>query len=161
AFDIDPVFWQTIWFRLLVLAVIVLGVLFFYRYRLHLLTTQLNVRFEERLSERTRIAEELHDTLLQGILSASMQLHVANDQLSESSPAKFLIVRVLGLMGQVIDEGRRAVSGLRTDSSNYISLEQSFSQVPLEMDIEHKIDFRVIVEGKPRILHPIIRDEVY
>ena len=41
---------------------------------------QLNVRFEERLAERTRIAQELHDTLLQGFLSASMQLHVAADR---------------------------------------------------------------------------------
>ena len=49
--------------------------------RLHQLTSRLNVRFEERLAERTRIAQELHDTLLQGFLSASMQVHVAADRL--------------------------------------------------------------------------------
>jgi signal transduction histidine kinase len=54
-----------------------LAILFFYRLRLHQLTQQMNVRFEERLAERTRIAQDLHDTLLQGFLSASMQLHVA------------------------------------------------------------------------------------
>ena len=46
------------------------------------------MRFEERLAERTRIAQELHDTLLQGFVSASMQLHVAADALPEDSPAQ-------------------------------------------------------------------------
>src|SRR5207245_2104908 len=71
--DIEPKIWQTRWFRLtsaLACALVLLGL---YRMRLHHLTHQLNVRFEERLAERTRIAQELHDTLLQGFLSASMQ----------------------------------------------------------------------------------------
>jgi ligand-binding sensor domain-containing protein len=160
AFEIQPVFWQKLWFQLAVLAVIILAALCFYRYRVHLVTRQLNVRFEERLAERTRIAEDLHDTLLQGILSASMQLDVANDKVPENSPAKPLVVRVLGLMRRVVDEGRKAVSGLRTESSNS-NLEYAFSQAPQEMGLEPQIDFRVIVEGEPRPLHPIIRDEVY
>jgi signal transduction histidine kinase len=64
-------------------------------------------------------------------------------------------------MGQVVDEGRKAVSGLRTTNSNTIDLEQAFSRIPREMGIEQEVDFRVIVKGKPRPLHPIIRDEVY
>ena len=63
-----------------------LAILALYRLRLRQLTSQLNVRFEERLGERTRIAQELHDTLLQGFLSASMQLHVAVDRLPPDSP---------------------------------------------------------------------------
>ena len=47
-----------------------------YRFRVGRVTRRLNVGFEERLSERLRIAQELHDTLLQGMMSASMQLHV-------------------------------------------------------------------------------------
>ena len=73
----------------------------------------MNIRFEERLAERTRIAQELHDTLLQGFLSASMQLHVANDHIDPDSPAKPVAHRVLELVGRVIDEGRNAVRGLR------------------------------------------------
>jgi signal transduction histidine kinase len=36
-----------------------------YRYRLHQIAQQFNARMEERVGERTRIARELHDTLLQ------------------------------------------------------------------------------------------------
>ena len=78
---------------------------------------QLNLRFEERLGERTRIAQELHDTLLQGFLSASMQLHVAVDRLPADSPVRPSMGRVLQLMSQVIEEGRNAVRGLRSPQS--------------------------------------------
>ncbi|MGH9841577.1 MAG: sensor histidine kinase, partial [Blastocatellia bacterium] len=117
--------------------------------------------FEERLAERTRIAQELHDTLLQGFISASMQLHVAVDHLPADLPAKQRIGRVLQLMGQVIEEGRNAVRGLRSSNSDSLDLEQAFSRIRQELAIQEQIDFRVIVEGRPRALHPILRDEVY
>jgi signal transduction histidine kinase len=160
-FQIEPVFWQTWWFRLLCLTLIGLGILSFYRLRLHRLTRQLNVRFEERLAERTRIAQDLHDTLLQGFLSASMQLQVADDQLPADSPAKPRINRVLALMRQVIEEGRNAVGGLRSDRNNAFRLEEAFSHVKQELAIQEQFDFRVVVEGRPRPLHPLIRDEVF
>ena len=156
-----PVFWQALWFRLSVGLAFLFALLAFYRFRLHQLTRQMNLRFEERLAERTRIAQELHDTLLQGFLSASMQLHVAVDQLPADSPAKPMLSRVQQLMGQVIEEGRNAVQGLRSPDSNSNDLEQAFSRIPQEFALQEQVCFRVIVEGRPRPLHPIIRDEVY
>ena len=60
------------------------------------------------------VAQQLHDTLLQGVLSASMQLHVAVDGLPEDAPTKPALNRILQLMGQVIDEGRNTLLGLRS-----------------------------------------------
>jgi signal transduction histidine kinase len=133
----------------------------FFRLRVLRLTKQLNVRFEERLAERTRIAQELHDTLLQGFLSASMQMHVANEHIEVDSPAKPLVGRVLELMGRVIEEGRDAVRGLRASKLSSLDLEQAFSRIRQEFPLQAQTDFRVIVEGTPRPLHSIIRDEVY
>ncbi len=113
-FVIDPAFWQTRWFQALCLAACVLVIVALYRLRMYQLTRQLNVRFQERLAERTRIAQELHDTLLQGFVSASMQLDVAEDQLPDDSPTKPVLKRVLQLMGRVTEEGRNALRGLRT-----------------------------------------------
>jgi signal transduction histidine kinase/ligand-binding sensor domain-containing protein len=160
-FQIDPVFWQTWWFRLLGVLVIALAVLTIVRLRVLRLTQQMNIRFEERLAERTRIAQELHDTLLQGFLSASMQLHVADDQLAADSPAKPLVNRVLTLMGRVIDEGRNAVRGLRSPTRGLDDLEEAFSGIQKEMAAHHEVGFRVIVEGASRPLRPAIHDEVY
>jgi signal transduction histidine kinase/ligand-binding sensor domain-containing protein len=160
-FEVEPAVWQTMWFRLLCLVAIGSMVLLAYQLRLRQMTRQLNVRFEERLAERMRIAQELHDTLLQGVLSASMQLNVANDQLSSESPAKPLVRRVLELMGQVIEDGRRALRGLRVSRDGVLELDRAFSRVPQDLALEGSVDFRVIVEGQARPLHPIIHDEVY
>ncbi|HEV8204951.1 MAG TPA: sensor histidine kinase [Pyrinomonadaceae bacterium] len=159
--DGSPPWWRTWWFRLSLTLLGVVALFALYRWRVHELRTQLTLRFEERLAERTRIAQDLHDTLLQGFLSASMQLHVANNLLADDSPAKPLVGRVMQLMGQVIEEGRDAVRGLRSTSGNADDLETAFSQAGQEFGNEKVKDCRVIVEGTPKQLHPIIRDEAY
>lgn len=161
AFQIEPLFWQSWWFRLLLVLAGGLLLLALYQLRLRQLKRQMNILFEERLAERTRIAQDLHDTLLQSCISASMQLHVAVDQLPAGSPAKPLLGRVVQLMGQVIEESRNAVRELRSVPGNAPDLEQSFARLPQELAWQEPVDFRVIVEGRPRNLHPILRDEVY
>jgi len=80
-----------------------------------------------RKAERQRIAQDLHDTLLQGFLSASLQLHVAVDHLPEDWPGKPQFRHILQVMRCVIDEGRSAIQGLR--SSDVLDLEQAFLRV--------------------------------
>ena len=156
-----PPFWRTWWFRVAVALVVLLGLLLFDRWRVREVRAKLTRRFEDRLAERTRIAQDLHDTFLQGLLSASMQLHVANDHLDKESPAKPMVERVMQLMSQVMEEGRDAVRGLRSASSNTNDLETAFSQIGQQLCNGEEKDYRVIVEGKPVELHPIIRDEAY
>jgi ligand-binding sensor domain-containing protein/signal transduction histidine kinase len=161
SFKIRPAYWQTWWFRLSGLLACVLAILLFVRLRMRALAAQMNMRFEERLAERTRIAQELHDTLLQGFMSASMQLHVADDRLPEDSPAKPLLGRVLQLMGRVIDEGRNTVRGLRSSDIVRQNLEEEFSRIQKDLAISTQSEFRVIVEGTPRQMRPVIHDEIY
>lgn len=160
-FNIEPTLWQTWWFRLCSVVVIGLAALLFFRLRMLRLTSEMKLRFEERLAERTRIAQELHDTLLQGVISASMQLDVVNDQIPASSAAKPALNRILGLMGRVTEEGRNAVGGLRARQNTPLDLGQAFSEVRKEFDGQDEADFHVLVEGTPRPLHPLIQDEIY
>jgi ligand-binding sensor domain-containing protein len=161
-FVIEPAYWQTWWFRVACLAGCCLMILAIYRLRIHFLTKRLNVGFQERLAERTRIAQELHDTLLQGVLSAALQLDVAEDQLPEDSPTKPLLKRILQLMGTVTEEGRNALRGLRTtESDNNQNLETAFSRLRQEFPLDGNTDYRVIVDSVTRPLRPLIRDEVY
>ncbi len=161
SFKILPAYWQTWWFRLCGLLACALAILLFIRLRMRALAARMNIRFEERLAERTRIAQELHDTLLQGFMSASMQLHVADDRLPADSPAKPLLGRVLQLMGRVIDEGRNTVRGLRSSDVVRQNLEEEFSRIQNDLAISTGSEFRVIVEGAPRQLRPVIHDEIY
>jgi signal transduction histidine kinase len=158
----EPVFWLRWWFVLLCVLAAMSAVLAFYSIRLRRDARQLNLVFEERLAERTRVAQELHDTLLQGVISASMQLHVAVDQVPADLPAKPSLNHVLQVMGQVLEEGRHALQRLRSSApSDSLDVEKALSQVYQELASQELIDFRVAVEGHPRPVHPIIRDEVY
>ncbi|HEX6719252.1 MAG TPA: sensor histidine kinase [Pyrinomonadaceae bacterium] len=156
-----PFFWQTWWFRLVLVFAVVAVVILLLRARQQRVMRELNLKFEQRLAERTRIAQDLHDTLLQGLLSASMQLHVANEQLPPDSPAKPRVSRVLELMGQVIEEGRNAVRGLRANTADPLELEQAFARIQEELPTAQEIDYNLTAQGTSRPLKQAIRDEVY
>jgi signal transduction histidine kinase len=152
---------QALWFRALLIAVSCLGILALYRLRLHRITHQLQVRFEERLAERTRIAQELHDTLLQGCISAYMQLHLLADAQSEDSLAKGSLDHIVQLVGRVIEEGRNALRGLRIADPGTEDLGQAFARVPEDIGVEQETRFRIRVEGQARALRSLLRDEIY
>jgi signal transduction histidine kinase len=163
--NVSPAWFQSTWFLLLCLACGTLLVSLIYRLRVRQVAAGINARFDERLAERTRIAQELHDTLLQGFLSASMQVHIAKDCLPAGSEAKPILTRALELMSQVVEEGRNAVRGLRFSNSVSLDLEQAFAIIRQELNPQNadakEVGFRVIVEGQQRPLHPLLRDEVY
>jgi len=160
-FQMEPTLWQTWWFRLALIFGVGVTVLVAYRVRMHRLTRMLNVRFEERLAERTRIAQDLHDNLLQGFFSAAMQLDVANDRLPPDSPAKPILERVMRLMNEVGQQGRAAIRSLRASDRGSGDLEQAFSRIREEVGGSDQVDFRVVVEGQPQPLHAGIWDDVY
>ena len=164
AFTILPTFYQTRWF--LALAALALAALAWgaFRWRVRQVRISLDRRFEERLAERTRIARDLHDTLLQGVLSASMQLYAAVEELPPQEPARGRFERVQQLMRQVIEEGRGALRGLRSAERSEDDLGSSLSRVPGELGIPQGTagaELRVVVEGRPRPLQPGVRDEIY
>jgi signal transduction histidine kinase len=132
-----------------------------YQLRRWQVARQFNIRLDERIGERTRVARELHDTLLQTFLSASMQLQVAADYVTEDSPAKPLLGRILEITGEGIDECRSTIEGLRSPDIRELDLEQAFSRIPHEFDPRKEVGFHIIVQGRLQPLRPAIRDEVY
>ncbi|QNI33138.1 hypothetical protein H7849_03945 [Alloacidobacterium dinghuense] len=160
-FEIEPTIWERWWFRLSCVLCSGLAALLVYSLRMRQLARLFNVRYEERLAERTRIAQDLHDTLLQGLLSVSMQLHVAMDQLPQESPARTTMSRIMQLMGPLIEEGRGAVRGLRSSIDNPRDLSTSLSLIPQQLGIQDGVDFHVAVDGRSIPLRSVIRDDVY
>jgi ligand-binding sensor domain-containing protein/signal transduction histidine kinase len=159
--DVEPRLWETWWFRsALVLCAGLAGVAV-YRIRMQRLTRLLSVRFEERLAERTRIAQDLHDTLLQGIYSASIHFDLANHRLPQDSPAKSAMQRGLELLRQVSQDGRKALRSLRSSQPTSDVLEQALFLLPKEFALPEDIDFLIATEGLPRALRPLVRDEAY
>ena len=114
-----------------------------------------------RLEERTRIAQELHDTLLQTFLSASMQLSVALDGVPPDSLVKPLLDRILRIMNQGIEEGRNTIQDLRSSDSSTLDLVVALSGVQQELAVKPDVDFRVVVAGRQQPMRPAIRHEIY
>jgi signal transduction histidine kinase/ligand-binding sensor domain-containing protein len=159
-FSILPTFYQTLTFRIAAFVGALWLLWAFYSVRLRRLAAQMNVRFEERLAERTRIAQDLHDTLLQGSLSASMQLHVLVDQVAEPG-VRTKLERVVQRFSDMIDEGRRTVQDLRASPATADDLEQTLAREAEYLRNEQSTEIRVGVQGRKHPLHPLIRDECY
>ncbi len=119
------------------------------------------LREEERRCERARIARELHDTLLQGLLSASMQLQVAEGCLPPDSPAKPLLSRVGNLMRKGIDEGRAALEGLRSADVPATGLEQALADFHDELAPRDRVRLRVAKMGHSTPLDPAVLHQIY
>jgi signal transduction histidine kinase len=119
------------------------------------------IRLEERQRERTRMVRELHDTLLQGFLGASMLLDQAVEQTPADSPSKPALGRALRLVRQAIDEGRAAMRGLHTASPSPSSLEEAFSNLLSEVRSGGGPGLRIEVQGKPRTLNSEIQEQLF
>lgn len=156
-----PPFWLRWWFPLACAGVGLAAIFAFYRLRLHHAAKIMNLRFEERLTERMRVAHELHDALLQGAISASMQLDVAVDHLPPDSPVKPALCHILKIMDQIVEEGRTTLQVLRSSAEGAHDLEIAFSHVPEELGLDQRTAYRVLVEGTPLPLQAIIHKEVY
>src|SRR5262249_32728794 len=114
-----------------------------------------------RLEERTRIAQELHDTLLQTFLSASMQISVAVSGVTPDSMVKPRLDRILQIMNQGIEVGRNTIRGLRSSDSHTLDLVLALSRVQQELSAQHDIDFCAIVAGRQQPLQSPIGHEIY
>jgi len=113
-----------------------------------------------RLEERTRIARELHDTLLQTVQSACLHLAAALHDVASSSSVRPRLERILELMSQGIEEGRNTIEGLRS-SDSHADLIQSFSRVLQDVTPQPDLDFRVVVSGRQQPLRPAVSEEVH
>jgi ligand-binding sensor domain-containing protein len=152
-FDLLPAFYQTQWFRLLCALVLLILAWGAYRLRVWQVTTRLRNRFEERLKERTRIAQELHDNLIQDIMGISLQVEVTDELLPADFPAKQSLARALSLCKSALDAGRRALNDLRAESLSAADFVKSFSQLANEFTRDPGTEIDVIVEGRERPLN--------
>ena len=136
-----------------------------YRARLRQLARQLDLRFEERLAERTRIARDLHDTLLQSFQGAILRFRAVSYMLPERpADARTTLENAIDQARQAIVEGRDAVQGLRSTAvatSDIASAIATLAEtLATDDDSQHPL-FQVAVAGTPHGLPPFVQDEVY
>jgi signal transduction histidine kinase len=136
-----------------------------YQFRLRQIARVFNVRLEERVAERTRIARDLHDRLLQSFQGLLLRFQTAY-ALFDTRPAdaKEVLGSSIDQTAQAITEGREAVQGLRASTVESNDLAQAITTLAEQLAAEASatsVRLHVEVEGTPRNLHPIVRDEIY
>jgi ligand-binding sensor domain-containing protein len=156
----EPYFYQTAWFQILCGAAFLAVLYGIHGSRTRKLAHEFNVRLEERVIERTRIARDLHDTLLQSFQGLMLRLQVVDNLLPEGT-AKSKLEKTLQLGDQAITEGRTAVYDLRSSTTTTNDLAEALTAVGEELAAIDGPNFRLEIEGAHRELHPIIRDETY
>jgi signal transduction histidine kinase len=165
-FEVEPTLSETWWFRSAMLLCVGLVALAAYLIRMGQLTRLLNARFEERLAERVRVARELHDTLLQSFQGLLLRFQTAY-ALFDTRPAdaREVLESSIDQTAQAITEGRKAVQGLRASTVESNDLAKAITtlgeQLAAEASSATSVGLQVEVEGTPRNLHPIVRDEIY
>jgi len=137
-----------------------------YLYRSRQLAKEFNIRLDERVDERTRVARELHDTLLQSFQGLLLRFQTASELFPKRpADAKQTLDSAIEQAAQAITEGRDAVQGLRSSTAVTNDLALTVSTLGEELTggetNPNAVEFHVGVEGTPRDLHPILRDEVY
>jgi signal transduction histidine kinase/streptogramin lyase len=164
--EIFPAWYQTFWFRTICVAAFLLALWSIYMLRLKELERQFHAALEARVDERTRIARELHDTLLQSFNGLLLRFQAVSNLLPyRPDEAKGRIEGAIEQAAQAITEGRDAVHELRSGGLNPIELGQAMSNFGKELlagsALEGSLDLRIQIEGTPHMLNPIVRDEAY
>lgn len=158
---IAPLYYQTVWFRVLCVLVALSAVCIGYLLRLRRLALQICLRMEERYDERERIARELHDTLLQGTQGLILRLHATSKKLPEDDPVRQDLEKAMDLAEHALADGRDRVRGLRGDVQYWNDLGNALLHVRDEVTVQPLPDMHLIVEGKPKQLLPGLAEELY
>jgi len=166
-FNIAPAYYQTNWFRALCGFALLALLWALYQFRLRQLRRQFNIGLEARVNERTRIARELHDTLLQSLHGLMFQFQAARNLLPRSPEnAMRALDEAIAGTEQAIVESRDAIHDIRSqavaeaDLPRLLETEAKKLTALQDAAAATSTTFRVILEGAPRPLSPHIRDEV-
>ena len=114
-FSIAPAYYQTMWFRSAVVLAALALLWAAYQYRVRQVAAAFDARLQERVNERTRIARELHDTLLQSFHGLLFRFQAATNRLPDSDVKK-QFESAIDMAAQAITEGRDAVQNLRSST---------------------------------------------
>ena len=165
-FVIAPAWFQTTWFRAFCACLLLILLWAIYQLRLRQLRREFSVALEARVDERTRIARDLHDTLLQSFNALLLRFQAASNLLpARPDEAKLRIESAIEQASEAITEGRDTVHELRSGGLMVVNLAESITNFTRELlshpSSEHQPELSIRVEGVPRELNPIVGDEAY
>jgi signal transduction histidine kinase/ligand-binding sensor domain-containing protein len=164
--SVAPAWYQRSLVRLLFALIGALLVWGLYRMHIHQLEHQSELRLEARVSERTRIARELHDTLLQSFHGLMFQFQAARNMLPRRpDEAMEVLDSAIGATEQALSESRSAIQQLRSEQVDEGGLARWLNNIGQELGRSPNSNgdspvFRLTVEGEQQSLSPLPQTEV-
>jgi signal transduction histidine kinase/ligand-binding sensor domain-containing protein len=166
-FSISPAYYETNWFRGACAAVVLAMLWGVYQLRLRQLAREFSMRVETRVNERTRIARELHDTLLQSLHGLMFEFQAARNMFARNPQRAIATLDdAIHATEQAIGESRDAIGDLRSQLASDVDLAAALTATGKELTTSYNGNhgapvFRLIVEGDQRNLSSALQDDVY
>lgn len=157
-FAITPTFTQTMLFKAVIVSLFLMLGLLIYGFRLRRMKQTMEIRLEERVNERERIARELHDTLLQSFQGLMFMFQATADQLPKGSQEQRTLVEAVDNAESLVAEGRTSLTKYRTIIPP-ISLRQSLAGFARRHIGGSPTIFGLIERGEIRQLVPLVYHE--
>lgn len=159
---LEPFFWQTKWFLILAICLGAAIVAEITRRFTRRRAERLSLRFQERVAERERIAHQIHDTVIQDLIGATLQLELIGFQVADrAETSKQSLTSLADRMRETIARSRHMVSNLHSTAITHYNLTEVLQHAEAEFRTNPLPIFDLTYNGEPRQVHPLIRDEVY
>lgn len=159
SFVIPPAFYQTLWFKALIM-IALSGVLWtMYLLRLKQATAHVRDRLLAQMEERERIARELHDTLLQGFQGITLRVQGVAKNMPDQDPLRKRMDEALDRADDVLREARHRVRNLRRRTTDENELPDRLTACGQELAKDHAATFTLALIGEPKVLESTVQDE--
>jgi signal transduction histidine kinase len=126
-----------------------------YQARLKRLSAEFQARLDERVGERMRIAQELHDTLLQNLTGLSLQISGVAKRASGQKPLSTSLDELRQQAEECLREARQSVWDIRSPESASIDLAAEIAASGTQLTTGRATQFSFRTEGHP---HPLPAD---
>ena len=159
-FTVAPAWYQTAAFRISCVFAAILLLWLVYYLRMKQASSFIRTRFEERSAERTRLARDLHDTLLQTLQGSKL---VADDALENRSDAEHMrrsLEKLSDWIDRAMREGRAALNALHAGTLDNRELSKRLQSALDEHEPNGISEKFLTISGTPVELDPIITDEI-
>lgn len=163
ALHVVPAWYQTVWASLagvlLLLGVGSLGAWRWQHARAAARESRLHERFKATLEERTRVAREMHDTLLNGFTGITMQLQGLQTMLPDAPErASAGLERILNRADDALRDARQAIWDMRRSADPDEPLGEALVHAAREAVEGSAIEVQLVVSGRARPLTPVVED---
>ncbi|UWZ85179.1 sensor histidine kinase [Occallatibacter riparius] len=157
-FDIEPAWYQTLWFQLIAAALTFCMLLIVYIIRARVISERVTLRVSERMSERMRISRELHDTLLQAIQGIILRFSTLMDRVSPDVQEE--MERSLNDTESLLVLGRDRIKELRGQFSDEADIALEIQSLSATLFANHRCKVSVETKGTSRPLKAIAYEEI-